>query len=195
MSGNLKHNCTFQKVPDNVAIIVVDVQKGFINKHTRNIPEKIKILLERYRFKHIIFTQFINAPNSPFRVLLNWNKLGSGDEIEIVDELKASATLIIKKYGYTSVNEEFKKYVRKHSLNVFLITGVDTDACVLKTAVDLFENGYVPYILKDYCASSGGHRYHRYALKILSRSIGKERIISERDLNSLLKLGKEGDNI
>ncbi|MEI3434494.1 MAG: hypothetical protein V8R26_05800, partial [Clostridia bacterium] len=36
----------------------------------------------------------------------------------------------------------------------------NTDACVLKTALDLFENNYEVYVLKEYCMSGAGQKIH-----------------------------------
>ncbi len=56
------------------------------------------------------------------------------------------------------------------------LVGVDTDACVLTTAIDLFEMGIRPIILEDCVGSSGGDECHEAGMLLLKRSIGKEQI-------------------
>lgn len=56
------------------------------------------------------------------------------------------------------------------------LVGVDTDACVLATAIDLFEMGIKPIIIEDCVGSSGGEECHEAGMLILKRSIGKEQI-------------------
>lgn len=47
---------------------------------------------------------------------------------------------IFNKKIYSAVNDEFKTYIKENDINSIFLCGIDTDACVLKTAVDLFEN-------------------------------------------------------
>jgi nicotinamidase-related amidase len=72
---------------------------------------------------------------------------------------------------------EFLNYVQTHGINRIYIAGIDTDNCVLKCAVDLFEAGFVPVILADCCMSHAGIEAHQAALKILPRFIGPAQII------------------
>ena len=47
----------------------------------------------------------------------------------------------------------------------------------MKTAFDLFENGYNVYVLKDYCACTYGEIRHNNAIEILKRNIGEKYVI------------------
>ncbi|WP_280431477.1 isochorismatase family protein [Nocardia brasiliensis] len=38
--------------------------------------------------------------------------------------------------------------------NRLILCGIATDACVLKTALDAFERGYVPWVVRDAVASN-----------------------------------------
>jgi nicotinamidase-related amidase len=66
------------------AIIIIDVQNGFINPSTEHIPAKIRSLLDAVVFEHRIFTQFFNPPGSPYQDLLHGSRLRSDDEVAIV---------------------------------------------------------------------------------------------------------------
>ena len=55
------------------------------------------------------------------------------------------------------------KYQYQMTLNI--IHGI---LCLLKA---------ISFILKDYCMSSGGEKYHKEAIDILKRSIGEKYII------------------
>src|ERR687887_254011 len=48
-------------------LLVVDVQRGFINDFTRHIPGRIKRLVETGEFEPLLFTRFINSPDSPYQ--------------------------------------------------------------------------------------------------------------------------------
>ncbi|MDQ3442126.1 MAG: hypothetical protein M3490_00735 [Chloroflexota bacterium] len=58
-------------MPD--ALLVVDVQHGFINPFTKHVPDRISRLIERERHKTVLFTRFVNIEGSPFRRMLDWD--------------------------------------------------------------------------------------------------------------------------
>ena len=57
----------------NNALLIIDVQKGFINEYTRELPGKIEKLQNNYA--NVYAMQFINLEDSMFRKQLNWHKL------------------------------------------------------------------------------------------------------------------------
>ena len=73
---------------------------------------------------------------------------------------------------YSAVNKELLNYIEE-----IYLCGIDTEACILKTAFDLFEKEYDVYVLKDYCASTLGVKRHNNAIAILKRNIGEKSII------------------
>ena len=56
------------------------------------------------------------------------------------------------------------------------VVGIDTDMCVLKVALDLFDLGIEPVILVDCCASTAGLQAHLAGLSILSRNLGPHQL-------------------
>lgn len=163
--------------------MVVDVQKGFVNQPTQHIPARIQSLLNSHCFELVIFTRFVNAENSPYVRFLNWKRFLQATEIEIVKELqpythKANAKVFDKSI-YTSISPEVLLLLQQRRINTAFVCGIDTDCCVLKTAVDLFEEGIQPVCLAHYSASNGGETSHQAALTVLARAIGKQNIILE----------------
>jgi nicotinamidase-related amidase len=159
------------------AIIIIDVQNGFINPSTEHIPAKIRSLLDAVVFEHRIFTQFFNPPGSPYEELLHWSRLRSDDQTAIVRELLTYPSIVFKKPIYSCLSPDFLRYAEAHQIKQFYLAGIDTDCCVLKCAVDLFENGFKPMVLADCCMSHGGRVVHDAALTILARFIGGEQVI------------------
>ena len=53
-------------------LLVVDVQRGFINDYTRHIPARVARLIETHDYQPVLFTRFINVPDSPYQRLLHW---------------------------------------------------------------------------------------------------------------------------
>lgn len=150
-------------------LLVIDLQKGFVNEKTEYLVEKIKHLIQRNLYDQI----FINTPQSVLAKKLNYFG-GMGEDNELV--MNEMNHKIFEKNVYSAYNDELKKYLETNQINKIYLCGVDTDACVLKTAFDLFENGYDVFVLKDYCASTGGEKLHQAALEILKRNIGEDKI-------------------
>ncbi len=160
---------------DREALLIVDVQHGFLNQHTQHVIPIIEKMIHQYH--SIIATRFFNEANSNFRKLLHWNEMDyQSDGFALALNLPEHAIIIDKPY-YTCVTPSFIDYLKKNNLSRIHICGIDTDICVSKCAVDLFENGYTPVVLGFASASTGGPSYHEMALQILIRYIGKEQVI------------------
>ena len=159
----------------NTALLIVDVQVGFINDATRHILPKVEALQKRY--KHVYATRFINADGSPYRRLLGWHRFYTdSDDVPLAFE-PVGGVVVLDKYVYTCVTPAFLADLRDKGIEEVAICGIDTDACVSACAVDLFENGFRPVLLSDACASHAGAEYHEAALRILARLIGKNQIV------------------
>lgn len=72
--------------------------------------------------------------------------------------------------------DELTKYLRENAIEKIVIAGIDTDMCVLKIAMDVFDIGIEPIVLTDCCASTAGLQAHLAGLAVLSRNIGANRL-------------------
>ena len=156
-------------------LLVIDVQKDFINEHTKQILPKIKEMINSNKFDLIAFTRFINYVDSIWYKKLNYKGCMTKDGQSIVIDTKNSK--VFDKKIYTAVNDELKEYIRENDISEIYLCGFDTDACVQKTAIDLFEQDYDVYVLKDYCMSHIGKETHDFYINNLARLIGKDKII------------------
>lgn len=156
-------------------LLVIDVQNGFINENTKDTVLKINNLVNQNRYKHIIFTRYINDENSIFYKKLGYKGCINKEEQRIPIDTKNHT--IIDKEIYSAFSRELENYIKENNITEIHLCGFDTDACVLKTALDLFENNYDVYILKDYCMCSKGIELHNFIINNLKRLIGKDKII------------------
>ncbi len=157
------------------ALLIVDVQVGFINDATRHILPKVDALQKQYA--HVYATRFINVEGSPYRRVLNWHRFyESSEDVPLAFE-PADGVVVIDKDVYTCVTPSFLDNLRSKGIEEVAVCGIDTDACVTACAVDLFENGFRPILLSEACASHAGAEYHDAALRILARLIGKNQIV------------------
>jgi len=158
-------------------LLIVDIQKGFISEHTKHILERIDNLVDSQIFDCVIATRFVNKDNSPYRKFLLWDKLSTEGEIALYKPVEHKACMIVDKYGYSGLTQDILRYLTSNKIDIIFIAGIDTDCCVLATAIDLFEHNIRPFVLEYYCASNGGIENHNAAIKILERLIGNDSII------------------
>ena len=156
-------------------LLVIDLEKAFINDNTKYIIDRIESLIKTNKFEDIVFTKFINYNNSIYTKKLNYYDCIDEDSNKLV--INTSNHKVINKETYTALNDELKKYIKENNIDKIYLCGIDTECCILKTALDLFENEYDVYVLKDYCACTHGIKRHNNAIDILKRNIGKDSII------------------
>lgn len=162
----------------NIGLLIIDVQKGFINEHTQHIPELVSSLQSDSRYKSVFASQFINAKDSPYRRWMSWQRFSEGSEDSELAFQVSHNTMIVKKEGYSSVTDELLEEMYHCNLNEIHICGLDTNMCVFITATKLFEENICkPVILKNYCASHSGTSYHDAGIKLLGKAIGEDQII------------------
>lgn len=159
----------------NKLLLVIDVQKGFINKNTEPYIKEIQKLIESNKYEKIAFTKFINSEDSSFYKRLNYKGCMTDEEQSIMLDTKNSK--VFEKTIYSAVNEEFEEYLKDNDITQIYLCGFDTDACVQKNALDLFEKDYDVYVLKDFCMCNSGRELHDIIINNLKRLIGKDSVV------------------
>jgi nicotinamidase-related amidase len=159
-------------------LLIVDVQVGFINSFTHHIPQRIVSLIERDRYSPLLFTRFVNTPDGPYDRFLDWHSCNREPETDLVPELQpfSQQEFIFSKLGLCGMPDELTDYLRQQRIEQLSIVGIDTDMCVLKIAMDLFDIGIEPLVFTDCCASTAGLQAHFAGLAVLSRNIGAMRL-------------------
>lgn len=159
-------------------LLIVDVQSAFINEFTHHIPHRIMRLIQRKEYAPLLFTRFINDPDGPYQRFLDWHSCEGGSEIDIVPELQpfAQADHIFSKSGLCGMPDPLADYLLNQRIQQIFVVGIDTDMCVLKIAMDLFDLGIEPIVFTDCCASTAGLQAHLAGLAVLSRNIGATRL-------------------
>lgn len=158
-------------------IFVVDVQNGFVSPKTQHVVPKIKELLPSFSDGLIIATKFINKTGSPYDCIINWRRLKESPETDLYEGIEQLCNHVIEKEIYSALTNEVINLLKENDVTEAYITGIDTDCCVLKTAVDLFERNIKPMVLVDYCASNGGEESHLAAIRVLQRTIGYNQLL------------------
>lgn len=169
------------------ALVVVDVQNGFITDHSRHVVPVIVELVERWKAsgRDIVFTRYINYDNSPFERIIKWSKLKHSPEIDIIDDLQpltGSPASVVDKRVYTLFAGDGEELVRARGWTDLYICGIDTEVCVLKAAVDAFERDITPWLISDASASHAGLETHRAGLLVATKMIGARQVILSTDV-------------
>ena len=150
------------------ALLIIDVQQYFARETPAEFIDAIEALQADY--SDVFISRFYNCGASNFVKLLGWRDCAEdSDEFQLAFTPDNKATIFDKK-TYSSFKEEMKDFDEIH------LCGLDTDACILKTALDIFEHNVRPVVLSRLCSSSGGRQLHQTALEILKRNIGKEQV-------------------
>ena len=172
------------KEHQNQCLLVLDMQRGFVNEHTEHLPSAITRLCEAHHFGDRLFTAFVNPnDNSLFETVLNWHRFKELHEFGITESLSSLSTFVAYKYAYSPFVYPCRledKLLEISPLKV-IVVGVDTDACVLATVCGLWDRNYEPVVLTDLVASTGGPEAHQAGLTVLRRMIGNRNVLTSRD--------------
>ncbi len=161
----------------NKALIVIDVQKFFLNEETKPIVKKIQKFLEKKagQYEIIYFTIFKNDPASPLWQISEWRDCTDSPATDICDEIKEftnNKNLFYKNILSAYKVSEIKNGLREHVTSGVDLCGFDTDCCVLATAYDLFDVCIKPVVLENLTWSTSQEKLHKPALQMLKRNIG-----------------------
>jgi nicotinamidase-related amidase len=179
---------------DSAVLVVVDAQNGFINHHSRHAVPAIGALAERWLSagRPVLFTRYLNHPDSPFERYFSWTRLQSAPETDIAPSLAAltaRAHAVIDKPGYTLFTPEAEKLISKEGWTDLVFCGIATESCVLKSAADAFERGYAPWLVTDASASDAGPTVHDAGLLVARRLIGPRQLTTTTTLLAQLPEG------
>ncbi|MFG2533321.1 isochorismatase family cysteine hydrolase [Streptomyces sp. NPDC048516] len=168
-------------------LVVVDMQNGFITPGTASVVPVVVDLVERWERtgRDVVFTRFLNPPGSPYERLMHWTGFRSPPENELISELTdhaARSFAVVDKARYSAFTEEMDKLVRLRAWTEFVICGIATEMCVLKTAVDAFERGFRPQIVTDASQTYAGVEAHEMGLTLAARLIGSEQLTTVSSL-------------
>lgn len=159
-------------------LLVVDVQHGFLNEYTRHIPNRVARLIAQNEHAPVYFTRFVNVEGSPFRRLLDWHDSTEppGTELAHAIASHASDENVFTKSGVAGLPDSLAEVLIQRKTTEVRLVGIDTDMCVLKVAMDLFDLNIRPVIYTDCCASTGGLQSHLAGLAVLARNIGAQNL-------------------
>ena len=165
-------------------LLVVDAQKGFMNEATRPVVPRINQLIQLWRQRNwpVACSRFVNLPGSNWERLRYWHEMQAEPQTLLADGLEADTPYIFEKSTYSAWSDEVIAVCESHQADDVVIVGVDTNECVLATALSVFDAGYRPWVVEDCCASGGGRRPHQTAISLMMALLGEQQIVRSKDL-------------
>jgi nicotinamidase-related amidase len=159
-------------------LLVVDVQQGFLNEFTEHLPGRVARLIDSGRYAPLLFTRFINPAGSAYRRLLDWDACAGPPDTTLAPELAGYSEQgrVFDKHGLAGLPPALRDHLQSLDAQRVSVVGIDTDMCVLKCAMDLFDLGLEPVVWADCCASTAGLQAHLAGLAILGRNIGARQL-------------------
>lgn len=173
---------------DNSVLLVIDVQKGFVNETSAATVPVIAELLTRWQSAGgtSVLTQFVNADDSPYVRIIGWSALMPGsDGVDFAPEIEplaSTASLTVRKTGYTALTPHVQQFIGLRHITNIWICGLDTESCVLATTFTAFEAGLTPWLITDACASHAGSRAHEAGILVAGRSIGQGQLLTVAEI-------------
>ncbi len=160
------------------ALIVVDVQQGFVTPETEGTVGPIleHLARRRPRYARVIATRFVNRQGSLYETERDWSAMMATPQTRLVRGIGKAADTVLTKHGLAPDAGELLPLLRADGIRRVELCGFDTDQCVLATALLLWDAGIAPRVLVPLCSSSGGPDMHQKGLATLRRAIGDRNV-------------------
>lgn len=154
-------------------LLAVDLQRGFCRGATEVMP-RVRDRLAADG-SSLLATRFVNS-GPMFEQRLGWSSMRGGLDVELDPLIAQRAVRVFDKDGY-GAPAELVDYLHSIAPTRIEVFGIDTDSCVLATAIALFD-AHLPVVLNgNLSGSTGGERMHRYGLEVAGRMLGYGNLI------------------
>ena len=159
-------------------LLVVDVQEGYINQETKHIPDDIEKHIKNFSYDLVIATRFINKIDSLHKSELHMQEMTMlSPYAKLAKNIGELADIVIMKSTYTSLTMDVAKLLEKNHVKEVYLAGLNTDASIMATALELFDKGIKPKVLSALCGSVRGAQKNQMALDILRTTLGEDNIL------------------
>lgn len=167
---------TMPLAPEKCGPVIEANRRFFDAARGRGIP--VIHLLTMYRSVDEIRTNPFwrtraDDPNAT-RKNVERHNLAGGPGVEVMPELLAPADWVIdsKRRYDCFIGSELEFCLKKNNINTLLITGVNTNSCVLATAVSACVRDFAAIVIKDCVDTMDGAAMHDAALACIGAAFG-----------------------
>jgi len=154
------------------ALVVIDVQKYFIDDKTKTLPKKIASYIKKNKdsFDKIYFFRFVNNENTPFYNYYNWKEMMDSPETDFspkIEEVLHFGATFNKSTRSCLRNEEFRRILKGNKIGELYLCGLNTEECIMATGFDGFDCGFKIFVLEKLCSSHYGQQNHKKAIELM----------------------------
>lgn len=161
------------------ALIIIDMQKGFINENTKHLAPKIVNFAKKRDFDLVIGTRYINSNYTACHIYEGWDDCWEGSEsAELVQEIKSICNEVVDKHEYSCWGSLLKSILKKYGIEKLMFCGVNTGCCVLASVFDAYDELWDIEVIENLCGSTSGDSSHKAGIEILRECITKSRVIT-----------------
>jgi len=183
------------------AVVTIDLHRGHLDPTVATLPlgpaAARKVVAENVRFLgaarargipvvHMVtsYRDLGEIHSNPFwravdatsdrRGNMRTHNLDGGPGTELMPGIHAPGDRVVigKKRYDCFLHTDLDYVLRRLGANALLISGVNTNSCVLATAITASTRDYAPIVISDCVDSMDGVAYHRRALDCISRAFG-----------------------
>lgn len=154
------------------ALIIVDVQSGFLNDRNKYIIDIIKTLIGNTSYDFYVESAFHAEKGSLWEKQTNWT-LPKDKNSKTVEELSALLSNKSHLHMEKQTKSTFKgipdldNKLKKRGIEEVHIVGLDANDCILATAYEAFDLGYFTYVIEECTESSSSEEIRDVGFKIL----------------------------
>lgn len=172
---------------DKKVLLAMNPQNGFKNKHTEKSIQRVDEIIDYFDVKFI--SLFHNPDKSMYKEHLHWHNFSKHKHQDYFDIAikNTSNSKFVKNHKYNNITWQIKTYIKMNKIKTVYLCGVETDAGVYKTALELFDMGVKPIIIKDACGSRRGKKYHDMGITLAERQIGEDNVLTFDELKDKLE--------
>lgn len=200
--------------PGRTALIVVDMQRGFVDSGqamevppAREMVPRVRAVVDAFRARRlpVVFTEFLYservpllvgelhpehrpaAPGAPRGFGVPSSSCLEGDpSVTTVDALAPRPDeLVIRKHWYDAfAGTALDGALRARGVSSLVVTGTMTDICVLSTVIGAFNREYRVTVVDD-CVATLWPEIQRATLDIIGRAFG--RVVPSKDVLAMLE--------
>ncbi|MFA7315686.1 MAG: cysteine hydrolase family protein [Candidatus Paceibacterota bacterium] len=162
-------NIKIPKSNKKKALILVDIQNGFIKRWDKSFLKNIKNLISKQKYDLYVEVTFHAEKGSLWDKQTNWTFPYEPTVPEVLDLLKGKNVIKIIKETRSAFkgNVNLFSVLQKNKIEEVHVVGFDTNDCVFATAQEAFDLGFYTYVIEECTGASQGEKIHKNAIAIL----------------------------
>lgn len=155
------------------ALILVDIQQGFIKRWGSSFQKNLTGLLYKEKYDLYVEATFHADKGSMWDKQIKWTFPYEPTVPWVLELLTDKKVLKIIKTTRSTFqgNKNLDLALKKEGIQEVHVVGFDTGSCVYATALEAFDKGFFTYVIEECTGSSDGLQMHKHAIAYL-RNMG-----------------------